>query len=137
VNELNGAIKHLGFIVSQHRKHAVVPCGGNCWCWAADAACMAYEQSAAAHWRTVADGLAEAARGVIKEADIGGGGHCWYLWDELKPLRAALAAHDSETTQSAAEGVICPRCHNTITDADYWCGEMCLKCALEEENAKR
>lgn len=35
--------------------------------------------------------------------------------------------------QSTVEGLICPICKHVISDADYWAGECCVKCALEKE----
>lgn len=44
-----------------------------------------------------------------------------------------LAAHDAAAGDGTPEGVICPICKHVISDADYWAGDMCVKCALEKE----
>lgn len=43
MKELHGTISHLRVVVDLHRKHALITCSGNCWCWAAEAVCLAYE----------------------------------------------------------------------------------------------
>lgn len=43
MKELHGAIEHLRFCVDLHRKYRVITCNGDCWCWAAEAVCLAYE----------------------------------------------------------------------------------------------